>query len=85
MRRAAQKAKLDEQARRARAAAAGIRCPACGEVDMPLIRRRGSRGLHIFLYLWYIVPGVIYGYWRNKVRFQHCRKCDAIMGSAPTA
>ncbi len=83
MRRAAQAARLSEQARRQAAATSGISCPSCGEVDLPLARRRGSRLVHVLLYLAWILPGILYGLWRSQVQTFHCRKCDAFMGEVP--
>lgn len=80
MRRAAEKARREEQARREAAMKAGITCPVCGNVDLPVERRRGSRALHAFLYLWWIIPGFVYGLWRDRRRVLRCRKCNTLMG-----
>lgn len=83
LRRAAQQAKVEEAARKQAAADAGIKCPRCGEVDMPTARRRGSLGLHIVLYMMWIVPGVLYGMWRDRKLIFTCRRCGARMGELP--
>jgi hypothetical protein len=85
MRRAAERARREEEVRRAMAARDGHRCPRCGEVDLPIARRRGNNWVHAVMYLWWIVPGIFYGKWRNKVRYWHCRKCDLDLGPAPPA
>jgi len=85
IRRAAEKARREEQARREAAARAGISCPVCGNVDLPVQRRRGSRALHAFLYLCWIIPGFVYGLWRDRQRVLRCRKCNTLMGEVPDA
>ncbi len=83
LRRAAQKAKQEEAERKIAAAQAGIRCAVCGNVDMPVERRRGSRAIHIFLYLAWIIPGFMYGLWRDRRRVLRCRNCNSLMVDAP--
>jgi len=83
MRRAAEQARREEMQRRQRAAELGQRCAFCGEVDMPEVVRRGNIWLHVFAYLWWIIPGIIYGMWRNRKHYIRCRKCKQILGDAP--
>jgi predicted RNA-binding Zn-ribbon protein involved in translation (DUF1610 family) len=84
LRRAAQQAKMEEAARRQAAAEQGVKCPMCGDVDMPTARRRGSLALHVVLYMMWIVPGFLYGLWRDRALVFTCRRCGARMGELPS-
>ena len=85
IRRLAAEAKMEEAARRKMAAEAGYACTFCGEVDMPEVVRGGEFWLHVLGYMAWIVPGIIYGMWRNRHRKLRCRKCRQIVGDAPPA
>jgi hypothetical protein len=85
IRRMAQQAQLETEARRRMAAEAGYACAFCGEVDMPEVVRGGEVWIHAMGYLAWIVPGILYGMWRNRHRKLKCRKCRRIVGDAPPA
>ena len=51
-------------------------CPACQSIVIARKRTRGSGWIELILWLWLIVPGVIYSIWR--------RSSSAEFGSCPT-
>lgn len=83
-RRAAQRMRLEREARMKRAAELGHQCPYCGAVDMPEPARRGNLYVHILAYMTWIIPGIIYGMWRNRGRYQRCRYCRRALSGVPS-
>ena len=49
----------------------------CGVVGKPRVRNRGSSAIEIILYLFLIVPGLLYSFWRMGRKDRHCRSCGA--------
>jgi len=52
-------------------------CANCGTVAAPKSKTRGSFLVEVFLWLLFIVPGVIYSLWRLTTRAKVCPKCGA--------
>ena len=50
-------------------------CPACGTRGEPKTTTRGSLWLEIVLWIFFIVPGVIYSIWRLTTRRPACPAC----------
>lgn len=51
-------------------------CPNCGTVAIPLYRKSGSTFIEVLLWLFLIVPGIIYSIWRKSSERFVCPKCD---------
>jgi hypothetical protein len=51
-------------------------CPHCGTVAIPLYRKSGSTFLEVFLWLFFLVPGIIYTIWRKSKERVVCPSCD---------
>jgi hypothetical protein len=51
-------------------------CPHCGTVAIPQYRKSGSTILEVLLWLFFLVPGIIYSIWRASTRCWVCPKCD---------
>ena len=52
-------------------------CGNCGHKGRPKKCTKGSIGMELFLWLCFIVPGVIYSLWRLGSRYECCSKCKA--------
>src|SRR5215472_12159113 len=52
-------------------------CPNCGSVGLPTTRNKGSTGVEIVLWLFFVVPGLIYSVWRRSAPASVCPKCGA--------
>jgi len=52
-------------------------CPNCGTVGTPVLKTQGSFIIEVFLWLMFIVPGLIYTVWRCSSRKYVCPKCGA--------
>ena len=52
-------------------------CPNCGTVGRPKKVTRGSFLIELFLWLMFIVPGLIYSIWRLSTRASVCPACGA--------
>ena len=50
-------------------------CPSCGHVGPGRSRMRGSLALELLLYLFLIVPGLIYSLWRHSSKAPICELC----------
>jgi hypothetical protein len=62
-------------------------CPRCGTVAAPQSRARGSRGIELLLWLCFIIPGLIYSFWR-RAEVETCPACGEaglIPASSPRA
>jgi len=53
-------------------------CTNCGFKGKPKLMTKGSILIEIVLWLFFIVPGLIYSIWRHTSRFKGCPKCEAI-------
>jgi hypothetical protein len=62
-------------------------CPVCGTVARPRTVTKGNFGLEFFLWLLFIIPGLIYTLWRISNQSKGCPACKAIMipGNSPVA
>lgn len=58
-------------------------CTQCGTVGTPKTITPGSILVEIFLWLCFIVPGLIYSVWRLSARRPTCRTCGAIRSLVP--
>ena len=52
-------------------------CPNCGTIGNPKKHTKGSFIIEIVLWLFFIIPGVIYSFWRLTTRKKKCRSCGA--------
>ncbi len=50
-------------------------CMECGCQSDPIDAKRGLLAIEIFMWLLYILPGVIYSIWRRVRKHQVCPKC----------
>ena len=55
--------------------AKAIHCPRCGFDGYTRTVTPGSFGMELFLWLLFLLPGLIYGIWRLAARYQACPKC----------
>lgn len=55
----------------------GLICVNCGTQGKPKVKTRGSILIEIVLWLLFIVPGVIYSFWRLTTRQKVCPSCGA--------
>src|ERR1700688_1813884 len=51
-------------------------CPNCGAVDYPVLRKSGSTLVEVLLWLFLLVPGVVYSVWRASSKRLVCPKCE---------
>src|ERR1700674_4740151 len=51
-------------------------CPHCGTVAIPLYRKSGSTFAEVFLWLFFLVPGIIYTIWRKSTERFVCPSCE---------
>jgi len=54
-------------------------CVMCGTVAEPELTTRGSCLIELILYLFFIVPGIIYSIWRRSVDNETCPSCGGDM------
>ena len=52
-------------------------CTHCGTISAPKLYTKGSIFLELFLWLLFIIPGLIYSIWRHASRYKGCPKCGA--------
>jgi hypothetical protein len=50
-------------------------CKNCGWTGVGRIERKGSAGVEVLLWLFFIIPGVIYTAWRGSTRHRACPQC----------
>lgn len=53
-------------------------CPSCGSRGEPKTVTRGSLAIEIVLWLFMIIPGLIYSIWRMTSRQKACPACSAL-------
>jgi hypothetical protein len=58
-------------------------CPNCGAVEIPMSKPKGSGLVNFILFLFFIIPGVLYFVWRMTTYRDVCPKCGA-EGVIPT-
>jgi hypothetical protein len=54
-----------------------MHCPNCGIVAEPSVETNGSFLIEIVLWLFMIVPGLLYTLWRLTTRYEACPCCGA--------
>ena len=54
-------------------------CDSCGYVGKSKFKVKGSPVVEIFLWLCFIVPGVIYSLWRSTSGYRVCRMCGGVL------
>jgi len=54
-----------------------IICRDCGENEQAKIITKGNIIIEILLYLFYLVPGIIYTLWRVSNRYPACPNCES--------
>ena len=47
----------------------------CGHISSPKTAIKGNGLIEIFLWFFFIIPGIIYSIWRSSSRYKVCRKC----------
>lgn len=52
-------------------------CTTCGHYGAPKKHTKGSTLIEIVLWLFFIIPGIIYGIWRVSTRSKVCAKCGS--------
>jgi hypothetical protein len=52
-------------------------CANCGYLGEPKKIKRGSPIIEIFLWLFFIFPGLLYSLWRLITKVEACPKCKA--------
>lgn len=52
-------------------------CPACGTTGQPKLITRGNLLIEIILWLFLLIPGLIYSIWRLSTRYSACPTCGA--------
>lgn len=50
-------------------------CENCGKRDTPNKMQKGSLLIEIILWLIFIIPGLIYSFWRMSTKFNACPSC----------
>lgn len=50
-------------------------CTACGHVGHPITATKGRLGVEVFLWLLFLLPGLIYSLWRIGSRHAACAAC----------
>ena len=51
-------------------------CNSCGFVGSPEIKYKGSIWIEIILWLFFLIPGIIYSIWRAGSKFLRCPMCN---------
>lgn len=54
-------------------------CRTCGEIAKPKKKTPGSFWIECLLWLFFILPGLIYSIWRLSTRHPVCRHCGSWM------
>ena len=52
-------------------------CLNCGTLERIKRKNKGSLTLEIFLYLFFIIPGIFYSIWRLSNRYYVCTTCGS--------
>ena len=52
-------------------------CTNCGHKGEPKLITKGSILIELVLWLFLIVPGLIYSFWRHTSRYKGCPTCGA--------
>lgn len=54
-----------------------IVCESCGTIGYPKTQVKGSLLVEIFLWIIFLIPGIIYSIWRRASPKQVCRACGS--------
>ena len=54
-----------------------IYCTNCGTESKPILWTKGSFFIELILWLLFIIPGVIYSFWRLSTREKVCEVCKS--------
>lgn len=52
-------------------------CTQCGNVGFPKRKPKGSTGIELLLWLFFIIPGLIYSLWRLSTYHTACKVCGS--------
>jgi hypothetical protein len=52
-------------------------CTNCGHQGKPRSKTKGAIGIEIILWLFLIIPGLIYSVWRHTSRYKGCPTCGS--------
>lgn len=52
-------------------------CKDCGTVAEPKTKARGTMGVEIALWLFFLLPGLIYSIWRLSNKYDACPACGS--------
>lgn len=52
-------------------------CLSCGNIGKPRLRNRGSSFIEIVLWLCFLIPGMLYTFWRMFRKERLCKTCNA--------
>ncbi|HEU0080601.1 MAG TPA: hypothetical protein VFQ72_01060 [Candidatus Paceibacterota bacterium] len=52
-------------------------CTQCGHVGKPVYATKGSFGIEMLLWLFFLVPGLIYSIWRLSSKTNVCEQCKS--------
>lgn len=52
-------------------------CKSCGTVAIPKKNTKGSIAIELTLWLFFLVPGLIYSLWRLSNRYEVCPNCGS--------
>ena len=55
----------------------GMLCTRCLEKVIPKLEAKGSTGVEIVLWLFFLVPGLIYSIWRRAEELRICPSCGS--------
>jgi hypothetical protein len=54
-------------------------CAVCHSVGQPVVRKRGSAGVEVALYLAAVIPGILHSIWRSSTKAWACGVCGSPM------
>lgn len=52
-------------------------CTKCGSIGIPQTTAKGSLGIEIILWLFFLIPGLIYSLWRIFSKYSACPQCGS--------
>lgn len=52
-------------------------CTSCGQVSGGKTITKGSLSMEFFLWICFLIPGLIYSIWRLTTRYEACPKCKS--------
>lgn len=55
----------------------GLVCSDCGHLGSPKSHTKGSLGVEILLWIFFLIPGLIYSVWRLSTRARVCGACGS--------